>query len=668
MYMVTSALVGGLGCTSLAHAQEINYGGLEAMFGQPVATSATGSPLEASKAPANMQIISADDIRRSGATNIPDILRYVAGIDVRTYGAQDSDVAVRGYSQASNPRLLVLINGRQVYFDDYGYTVWQTLPVQLANIRQIEIVRGPESALFGFNAAAGVINIITYDPLFDRINTLNFGVGTDGTWLGSLVSTLNMPGKGGISVQLGGVRSLPYAMKDVPSGENLTSTSKYGSYAVDARYKPTSHTEVTLEVTRSEADSITDDAIYFYENNPYRSDSVKAGFLVASPIGVVSLQAYINQQKAFYGRNEPSGTAGANQIDVVQLCDLFKVADTHAIRLGVEYRNNRGSGQLYDGSLHYYVFAGDAMWNWQIRPDLSFTAAGRIDHLALSRVDPTQPLSRYTAADFQHSSFTNESYNLGLVWQPTEADTFRLLTGRALQAPSLIDLGLENQVHNGPLNIVFAGNPYLKPAIITNYELDYDRALPEISSTLNSAVFFNTTRDISELAAGLPGQLDGTLYQSYAQNIGSSQSAGGEIELQGASDSGWRWDASYSLVGVHDKLLYHPPATPAAWDDATPTSMIDFGIGYSWQKWEADLNGHWQSRYVDISEATTAGGAVYNPVMVNNYITMSGRVGYQLTSHITLAVAGQQLTGAQIIETSGLKVERRVLFSATMTY
>ena len=68
---------------------------------------------------------------------------------------------------AVQPRLLVLINGRQVYLDDYGRTAWQTLPVQIDEIRQIEVVKGPNSALFGFNAMGGVINIITFDPLAD---------------------------------------------------------------------------------------------------------------------------------------------------------------------------------------------------------------------------------------------------------------------------------------------------------------------------------------------------------------------------------------------------------------------------------------------------------------------------------------------------------------------
>ena len=144
----------------------------KSLFGEPVTTSVTGSPQRATEVPASMTIVTADDISRSGARDLPGILRHVGGIDVLQWANDHADIAIRGYNQASSPRRLVLIDGRQVYTDYYGYTPWSTLPVVLADIRQIEIVRGPNTALFGFNAVGGVINIITYNPLFDDANTI----------------------------------------------------------------------------------------------------------------------------------------------------------------------------------------------------------------------------------------------------------------------------------------------------------------------------------------------------------------------------------------------------------------------------------------------------------------------------------------------------------------
>jgi outer membrane receptor protein involved in Fe transport len=273
-----------VGLAGPARAQQVDYGALEQMFGQPVTTSATGSPQLAALAPADMQIITADDIRRSGAITIPDILQFVAGIDVRPEGALGADVAIRGFSQSFNPRLLVLVNGRQVYIDDYGYVAWQAIPVQLSDIRQIEIVRGPASALFGFNAVSGVINIITYDPLNDKTNVATAGYGTDGTVLGSLVSTVQEPGKGGVTISLGGIRTNEFSDRRSLLQGYYDAKPNLGNISIDGRWKPTDRTEVTAEVTDSSTDSSGNDDGTPGTSN-YRVQSAKAGFSADTPAG-----------------------------------------------------------------------------------------------------------------------------------------------------------------------------------------------------------------------------------------------------------------------------------------------------------------------------------------------------------------------------------------------
>ena len=148
------------------------------MFGEPVTTSVTGKPQRVADAPANIEIITQDDIRRSGATNIPDALAFITGVDVRTYGWPTRMSESAAITSRHNPRLMVLINGRQVYMVDYGRIVWANLPVQWTEIRQIEVIKGPNSALYGFNAVGGVINIITYDPLREKVNAASVRGGT----------------------------------------------------------------------------------------------------------------------------------------------------------------------------------------------------------------------------------------------------------------------------------------------------------------------------------------------------------------------------------------------------------------------------------------------------------------------------------------------------------
>src|SRR4051812_24896541 len=175
-----------------ANAQSIDYGAMEQLFNEPVTTSATGSPQRSTEVPVDMTIISAADIKRSGAQDLPTILGRVAGIDVLNFAASQSDVGIRGYNQARSPRLLVLINGRQVYLDHFGYTDWNALPVQLSEIRQIEVVRGPNSAIFGFNAVSGVVNIITFNPKFDSTNAVEVRAGNNADTYASAVTTLHL--------------------------------------------------------------------------------------------------------------------------------------------------------------------------------------------------------------------------------------------------------------------------------------------------------------------------------------------------------------------------------------------------------------------------------------------------------------------------------------------
>jgi len=188
---------------AVASAQGVDYTNLEQMFGEPITTSVTGKPQRASEVPGDLTIITQDEIRRSGATNIPDILQFVPGIDVRHYGLGQAEVSIRGYNSPLNPRLLVLVDGRQVYSDDYGRVAWNALPVQLLEIRQIEVIKGPNSALFGFNAASGVINIITFDPLLDKVEAATIQGGTRSFGEVSAVGTGHIGDTAGVRISAG---------------------------------------------------------------------------------------------------------------------------------------------------------------------------------------------------------------------------------------------------------------------------------------------------------------------------------------------------------------------------------------------------------------------------------------------------------------------------------
>ena len=115
-------------------------------------------------APVATTIITSDEIRLSGATSIPDLLRRVPGMSVLTMGSGNANVAVRGFNQRISNKVLVLIDGRSAYLDFLGGTFFKTLSIDLQDIERIEVIRGPNSTLYGANAFGGVVNIITKKP------------------------------------------------------------------------------------------------------------------------------------------------------------------------------------------------------------------------------------------------------------------------------------------------------------------------------------------------------------------------------------------------------------------------------------------------------------------------------------------------------------------------
>src|SRR6266436_7972985 len=130
------------------------------IFEEQVVTASARSSSEA-KAPASMTIIGQDEIRMSGAATIPEILRRVPGIDVAEMDPSDTNVSFRGFNRRVANKVLVLVDGRSVYQDFLGGTFWPLVDVAVPDIERIEVIRGPASALYGANAFAGVVNIIT---------------------------------------------------------------------------------------------------------------------------------------------------------------------------------------------------------------------------------------------------------------------------------------------------------------------------------------------------------------------------------------------------------------------------------------------------------------------------------------------------------------------------
>src|SRR5271170_1754876 len=136
----------------------------ELMNIEVTSVSKTAAPL--STAPAAIYVITHEDVVRSGATSIPEVLRLAPNLQVVQISASNYTITARGFSgnsaaQNFSDKLLVLIDGRSVYSPLYSGVYWDAQDVALEDIERIEVISGPGATLWGANAVNGVINVIT---------------------------------------------------------------------------------------------------------------------------------------------------------------------------------------------------------------------------------------------------------------------------------------------------------------------------------------------------------------------------------------------------------------------------------------------------------------------------------------------------------------------------
>ena len=669
-----------------AQAQTIDYGSLEQLFNEPVTTSATGSPQRSTEAPVAMEIISAEDIKRSGATDIPTILSRVAGVDVLNWGAGGAtDVSIRGYDQGYSPRLLVLINGRQVYLDHYGYTAWATLPVQLAEIRQIEVVKGPNSALFGFNAVGGVVNIITYNPKYDHASSATIQGGTGSTLNVNAVDSFKLGSAFAARVSAG------YSRTD--QWDNVTSTAPINpawvvnperrAVNLDSIAQLASSTQLRVEASYSRVQQSDVQPLYSYTAPIYTTKSAKMTLDSETRLGLAELSAYTNRVDLDYVFSI-GPVHWSNTIDVVNVQDLFKIGTSSTVRLAFEFRDNKlPTAPLGNAEVHYNVYAPSAMWNWAISDKLSLTTALRVDDLRVERTGsfpgatpfiPGLPGLAWPLQD--NAAFTRTmapvSENAGFVYKPSAADTLRLSYARGVQAPTLIELGgIQAVVPEGQIPVAFMGNPDIKPAIIKNYEFGYDHTLAEINGRAGVKFFYQTTDGLvgnpSAASVLVPpqfmvipgiGPVPTSLPGVGWGNVGSSKLTGAEFEINGKIGASYRWGFNYTYTHVTDTAYpgQNLLAGNVAFDQTTPSSRANANLGWSSGAFTADGYLRYVSAFAEFN-----GGAALQPVPA--YATLAARVAYALNKNVSLALSGENLLHDRQDQTAGLLVERRALFS-----
>lgn len=638
IYTSLAVLAASMAPQTSAFAQTLDYTAMSELFGEPVTAGATGAPQRASDVPATMVIITGEDIRRFPERDIPGILRHYAGMDVVRYGFGDGQVNIRGAANGYVPRLLVLVNGREVYLDSYGYTAWSTLPVQLDEIQQIEVVKGAQSALYGFNAVSGVVNIITRNPEHGNYAMARVDGGTGSYTDLSLVAAYGFGERASVRFSLGSTRA-----DDFEGFPGNTGAAGYGdeefvrdTLAVEGRFALTEKVSLIAEYTQSDVEQVESTSIALPAATEYELASYRVGLEADTEFGFVTVTGFRNEVDVLYsfGLNTTSLTAFSIE-------DLFKVGSQDTVRLSVEYRDGESNSfpAPGNGDFGYETIAGSAMWNHKFNNAFELTLAGRYDHVDWSRDgEPGSPVYPFTQADYD-VTFEEFSYNAALVWRPDFGGAMRFSTGRGVLAPTMFDIGFALPVNLGGTTLVVSGNPNIQPAIVTNYEIAYDRALTPTLG-LRAAIFHHQTEDDRGVFGPFPDLLPPASATPVVlfDNRGDTATSGAEFTLDGNPDGPWNWSANYTYQTVEDDLSPFGVNTVLDYEGSTPSHLANARVGWTGERFRADVLVNYVSA-VEVAMQPVFG--LVQQVSIDDAISASFRGEYIINDHLSVALNAQ---------------------------
>ncbi len=468
----------------------------------PTVMTATGREQPITKAPVAITIITAEEIRRSGATTIPDLLRVVPGLDVARTTATDVDIAARGLNAFNVSTLQLLIDGRPVSEDFFHTIPWHELPIAIEEIERIEIVKSPASALYGDRAFAGVVHIITKSPEVLKGTSVSVTGGDFGTALSSVIHA-DVVGR------------LKYKIAVSYDRTNQFSNPSAGISSDDkGRENFTGNFLVSYQLgERSEA-SLSGGINSFEKTELLEFTGVRE--LNKGQLGFINAKYSLGEFKAQYvfNRRDVEGERLGQRI--ATLADAHQLDLRHSIELGgqniltggISYRFNAFDSTFLIGRQHeQHLFAVFLQDEYTLFDDLTATLGVRVD--------------RHPEAG------TTLSPRGSLVYTPWLNHTFRASIGTAFRNPTITENFLSLDIPAGPVTVTLLGNRDVKPMKLVAYELGYQTLLFDRLKT-RLDLFYNDFQRSIEARPVNPS--DPTLLTIV--NTKAFSTVGGELSLE----------------------------------------------------------------------------------------------------------------------------------------
>lgn len=572
-----------------------------------------------------IQVITADDIRRSGATRIGEALRLATNLQVAQISGDGFAVSARGFNSSTSNKLLVMIDGRTIYSPLFAGVFWEAQDVPLYDVERIEVISGPGGTLWGANAVNGVINIITRAAGESQGLLLRAGAGTE------------LQGNGALRYggELGEAAHFrvygQYADRDgtqLANGRDAPNESSMGQAGFRIDWNASAADAVTVQGDANESRTgraATDDATA-------RSHNVLARWTrTLSPASNLQLQTYYDSAE----RTTPG--VYADQLDTfdAELQHQFQAGDAHQVVWGLTFRRieDHFRGPLYamnPANVTLQRFGGFVQ-----------------DEIAL-------------AADRMHLTFgtkVEDNEYTGTEWQPSVSLAWRFQSGqllwsrisKAVRTPSRLDADFD--IGTRPPFLV--GGDHIKSEELIAYEVGV-KLQPARTLSVSLATYYNDYDDVRSLERLNPA----SPLPLMVGNGFEGESYGAELTVDYKPLPRWRLWGGYTYL---DLDLENKPGSTDATRGAVESRDWDYQL---FLRSSLDLGRGWE-----IDAAVRRIGAIDNQ-RLPPYTELDLRVGWRVTPAIELSLTGSNLLHADHAEyglPGSISIERAAYAQVTWT-
>jgi iron complex outermembrane recepter protein len=632
--------------------EELKRRTLEELMDLPVST-ASRAPERTIDVPAAVHVITQDDIRRSGAVSLPEILRLAPGLQVARIDSARYAVGIRGFADRLARSMLVLIDGRAVYSPLFAGTYWEVQDTMLEDIDRIEVIRGPGGTLWGANAVNGIINIIT-KPAADTQGTL-------------VSARLGPEARGPGAVRYGGTAGDRFRYRlygkgvdrdgmfpsdgDRPDDWRMFRGGFRGDWSLAGARTATVQGDVyTAELAQRV--TLTTFAPPFREVFTRRSP-LSGGHLLGRWTGRMAGGEF--QLKSYYDRTRRderpvAETRGTFDVDFQH---ARAVAARHRLVWGLGYRATTGTisaigpAEFAPNPRTDRLYSAFAQDDFTIVPDrLRFVVGAKLEHNADTGFE-LQPSAR-------------------LGWTLNPSHTLVWSVARAVRTPSRVETDYMTTSLADPAVPAFTRlvrNPDFEPEELIAYEMGY-RTRPWRAVYLTISAFYNrldrllSIEPLPPFVEEVPPPSKVILPLILGNGI-RGNSYGFEITGDWRPAPWWRWTANYSHLRIDASRRpgSQDVSRERVYEGFSPRHQVHVHSSVDLPR---GVELDWLMRYV----SELPGGPV--PA----YRTSDLRLAWRVTPRLALAAVGKNLNRARHIEwwSSGglnVEVERRGFVSLT---